>query len=52
VTLALSEGRSSIHRVSAIEGGEPRLIALFAYDTRPGTMSSDLLKQRRYGRVG
>ena len=52
MTLALSEGRSSIHRVSAIAGSEPRLIALFGYDTRPGTMSSDLLKQRRYGRVG
>ena len=50
-TLALFEGRYSIHRVSPIEGSEPRLIALFGYDTKPGTMSSDLLKQRRYGRV-
>jgi hypothetical protein len=51
-TLALFEGRYAIHRVSPIEGSEPRLIALFGYDTKPGTMSSDLLKQRRYGRVG
>ena len=50
--LALFEGRYSIHRVSPIAGSEPRLIALFGYDTKPGTMSSDLLKQRRYGRVG
>jgi hypothetical protein len=51
-TLALFEGRYSIHRVSPIAGSDPRLIALFGYDTKPGTMSSDLLKQRRYGRVG
>ena len=51
-TLALFEGRYSIHRVSPIEGSESRLIALFGYDTKPGTMSSDLLKQRRYGRAG
>ena len=50
--LALFEGRYSIHRVSPIAGSEPRLIALFGYDTKPGTMSSDLLKQRRYGRIG
>ena len=51
-TLALFAGRYSIHRASPIAGSEPRLIALFGYDTRPGTMSSDLLKQRRCGRVG
>jgi hypothetical protein len=51
-TLALFEGRHSIHRVSPIEGDQPRLIALFGYDTKPGAMSSDGLKQRRYGRVG
>src|SRR6202521_2696976 len=50
-TLALFEGRTSIHRVSPIEGDQPRLIALFGYDTKPGTMSSEGLKQRRYGRV-
>jgi hypothetical protein len=51
-TLALFEGRYAIHRVSPSEGSAPRLIALFGYDTKPGTMSSDLLKRRRYGRVG
>ena len=50
-TLALFEGRYSIHRVSPIEGDQSRLIALFGYDTKPGTVSSDVLKQRRYGRV-
>jgi len=51
-TLALFEGRNSIHRVSPIEGDRERLIALLGYDTKPGTMSSDRLKQRRYGRIG
>jgi 2OG-Fe(II) oxygenase superfamily len=50
-TLALFQGRHSIHRVSPIEGRTPRYIALLGYDTKPGTMSSDRLKQRRYGRI-
>ena len=28
----------------------PRYVALFAYDTQPGTDSSELLKMIRYGR--
>ena len=50
-TLALFEGRHSIHRVSPIEGPTTRLIALLGYDTKSGTMSSDRLKLRRYGRI-
>jgi hypothetical protein len=50
-TLALFQGRWSIHRVTRVEGTEPRLIALLGYDTKPGTLSSDRLKLRRYGRV-
>jgi len=50
-TLALFQGRHSIHRVSPIEGPTPRYIALLGYDTKPGTMSTDRLKQRRYGRI-
>jgi len=50
-TLVLFQGRYSIHRVTAIEGAEPRLIALLGYDTKPGTMSSERLKTRRYGRA-
>ena len=50
-TLALFEGRWSIHRVTRVEGARARLIALLGYDTKPGTMSSDRLKLRRYGRT-
>ena len=49
-TLLLFEGRYSLHRVTPIEGDTARLVALLAYDTRPGTTSSDLLRLVRYGR--
>jgi hypothetical protein len=50
-TLLVFAGRHSLHRVSPISGTTPRLVALFGYDTEPGTMSSDLLKAVRYGRT-
>lgn len=49
-TLMLFEGRWSLHRVTPVTGSTPRHVALFGYDTKPGTMSSDLLKRIRYGR--
>jgi hypothetical protein len=49
---AFFKGRHSIHRVTPIEGPTDRLIALLGYDTKPGTVSSDSLKMRRYGRLG
>ena len=49
-TLMLFEGRWSLHRVTPVVGPTPRHVALFGYDTQPGTMSSELLKQIRYGR--
>ena len=50
-TLMLFEGRRSIHRVSPVRGARPRYVALLAYDTKPGTDSSVLLKRVRYGRL-
>lgn len=50
-TLLVFEGRHSLHRVSPITGPVSRLVALLGYDTQPGTMSSDVLKQLRYGRT-
>jgi hypothetical protein len=50
-TLLLFEGRNSIHRVTPICGGTTRLVALLAYDTKPGTRSSKGLQMARYGRV-
>ena len=50
-TLMLFEGRWSLHRVTSVTGATPRHVALFGYDTAPGTMSSELLKLVRYGRA-
>jgi len=50
-TLLLFEGRYSMHRVTPIEGRVERLVALLAYDTKPDTVSSELLRKVRYGRT-
>ena len=50
-TLMFFEGRRSLHRVTPIVGEVPRLVALLAYDTQPGTCSSELLRLVRYGRA-
>lgn len=50
-TLMLFNGRWSMHRVTRIDGAQPRYVALLAYDTKAGTDSSDTLKMSRYGRL-
>jgi hypothetical protein len=50
-TLLVFEGRHSLHRVSPVEGDTLRHVGLLAYDTKPGTVSSDLLREVRYGRT-
>ncbi len=50
-TLMIFQGRHSLHRVTAVRGPTPRYVALLAYDTKPGTDSSELLKRVRYGRT-
>lgn len=50
-TLMVFEGRNSLHRVSPVAGDVARAVALFAYDIKPDTDSSDLLKLVRYGRT-
>ena len=51
-TLLLFEGRNSLHKVTPIGGGVARLVALLAYDTKPDTVSTELLRRARYGRNG
>jgi len=50
-TLLVFEGRYSLHRVSPVGSGLVRHVGLLAYDTRPGTMGSELLRENRYGRT-
>ena len=50
-TLLIFEGRHSIHRVSPVSGPATRYVGLLAYDTQPTTVSSELLREVRYGRA-
>jgi hypothetical protein len=50
-TLLVFEGRYSLHRVSPVAGSRWRHVGLLAYDTKPGTVGSDLLRADRYGRT-
>ena len=50
-TLMIFNGRFSYHRVSRVGGTVARHVALLAYDTKPGTDSTDELKLGRYGRL-
>lgn len=50
-TLLIFAGRHSLHRVSPICGKTPRLVGLLAYDTQPGTTSTEVLRMARYGRT-
>lgn len=45
----LFQGRHALPRVTPIQGRVPRLVALLAYDTKPGTVSSAALLKVRYG---
>ncbi len=49
--LQIFKGRYSVHRVTAVEGAHPRLIALFAYARAPGMYASPERSQQIWGRV-
>ena len=50
-TLLIFQGRHSLHRVTPVRGARLRHVGLLAYDTKPGRVGSDLLRQDRYGRT-
>jgi len=49
-SLILFKGRYSMHRVTPIEGAQSRYMALFAFDSKEGVVSTDHLRMMRYGR--
>jgi|SRR5215470_8296592 len=51
-TLVLFRGRHSLHRVTPIGGGRPRLMAVLSYDAMPGVTLSERTRMTFYGRAG
>ncbi|ETW93969.1 MAG: hypothetical protein ETSY1_36890 [Candidatus Entotheonella factor] len=48
-TFMLFQGRHALHSVKPIQGDTPRIVALLAYDTKPGMVSSAALHKVRFG---
>lgn len=46
------KGKNTAHRVSPVQGGLPRTIAVFSYFETPGVLFSDRDRERFYGRTG
>jgi hypothetical protein len=50
-TMSILYGRHSLHRVTPVEGPRPRIMAILAYEPRPGVMFNDETRIRFYGRA-
>jgi hypothetical protein len=50
-TLNVFAGKNSLHRVSTVEGGRSRLVAVYSYYERPGVMFSEKERMGFYGRT-
>lgn len=50
--LVLFRGRNSIHRVSPNESDTTRILAVLAYNTKPGVSLSESARMTFYGRLG
>lgn len=51
-TLVLFRGRNAMHRVTPVEGGRTRVLAVLAYNTEPGVSLSESARMTFYGRLG
>jgi hypothetical protein len=49
--LVMFRGRYTIHRVTPVEGPDPRLVAVLSYDPKPGVMLSEHNRILFYGRA-
>ena len=49
--LVVFQGRYTLHRVTPVQGGRQRLVAVLAYDTRPGTTLTEHTRTTFYGRA-
>lgn len=50
-TLVLFQGSRALHRVTAVHGDRPRIIALFSYDENPDMMFGPATQMRVFGRT-
>ncbi len=50
-TLALFQGRHSIHRVTPVKGNRTRMIAILTYDEKPGQRMNKYTQYKFYGRA-
>lgn len=50
-SMSILFGRRSLHRVTEVEGARPRMMAILAYEPRPGVMFNDETRIRFYGRA-
>lgn len=50
--LFLFAGRYSLHRVTVVGGGRPRLVPVLCYDPQPGIVNSDAVRLLFWGRTG
>jgi len=50
--LTIFRGCNSLHRVSPVEGGRTRLMAVFVYEDRPGVTGDPEVNMTVYGRTG
>lgn len=51
-TLVLFRGRNSIHRVTPTQGNKTRMLAVLAYNSKPGVELSESARMTFYGRLG
>ena len=49
--LVLFQGRNTLHRVTAVGGAKPRVVAVFSYHSEPGKMLTEHTRRTFYGRV-
>ena len=50
--LVLFRGRNAMHRVTPVESGRTRMLAVLAYNTEPGISLSESARMTFYGRLG
>ena len=50
-TLMLFCGRNSLHRVTRVEGGRQRVLAVLSYEDRPGVLLNEYTRKKFYGRL-